>query len=94
MVAEVDAVTGLVATEKVALADPAGTVTLAGTDATDGLLLVSVTVKPPAGAEPDSVTVPVEGFPPTTVEGLRETDDNETVTAGLTTRVAVLVVPP
>ncbi len=39
-----------VVTVKVALLLPAGMVTLAGTDATEGLLLVSVYTCPPAGA--------------------------------------------
>jgi hypothetical protein len=46
----VETVTLFVVTVKVALLSPAGTVTLAGTDATDGLLLVSVYTWPPAGA--------------------------------------------
>jgi len=46
----VDTATLLVLTVKVALLAPAGTVTLAGTDATEGLLLVSVYTCPPAGA--------------------------------------------
>jgi len=40
---------------------PAGTVVVDGTVATDGLLLERVTTKPPAGAGPEIVTVPVEG---------------------------------
>ena len=46
----VDTATSLVVTVNVALLAPAGTVTLAGTDATEGLLLVSVYTCPPAGA--------------------------------------------
>jgi hypothetical protein len=46
----VETVTLFVVTVKVALLPPAGTVTLAGTDATEGLLLVSVYTCPPAGA--------------------------------------------
>ena len=89
MVTEVDAVTALVAIGNVALVAPAGTVTLPGTEATDELPLDSVTTAPPAGAGPDSVAVPVEGSPHTTVDGLTVTEDN----IGLTVRVAVLVTP-
>jgi len=51
---------------KVTLAEPAGTVTLAGTVAAAVLLLETVTETPPAGATPLSVSVPVALFPPTT----------------------------
>jgi hypothetical protein len=54
---------------KLALIDPAGTTTF-GTVATP--VLLRVTVAPPAGAAPDSVTVPVDEFPPTTGFGLNE----------------------
>jgi hypothetical protein len=70
---------------------PARTVTLAGTVAAAVLLLERVTTAPPVGAALLRVTVPLELFPPTTVVGLRETED--TVTAGVTVRVAVRVVP-
>jgi hypothetical protein len=88
-VTEVDAVTTLVVTGNVALVAPAGTVTLPGTEATDDLLLDSVTTAPPAGAGAYSFTVPVEGFPPTTLDGLTVTEDNPR----LTVRVVVLVAP-
>jgi len=45
---------------------PSGTVTLAGTVATEVLLLLRFTTVPPAGAGAPSVTVPVEGDGPTT----------------------------
>ena len=61
----------LVVTAKVALVDPAGTVTLAGTVAAAVLLLDNETVKPPDGAAEVRVTVPVAELPPTTVVGLR-----------------------
>ena len=50
--------TGAKATVKVATSLPAGTVTLAGTDAA-GLLLLSDTTAPPAGAGPVRSTRPV-----------------------------------
>ena len=53
----------------VALVAPPATVTLAGTVAVDVLPLDNDTTAPPAGAGPLSVTVPVEGLPPTTLDG-------------------------
>jgi len=64
-------VQAVVDTVKLAFAAPTGTVTLAGTVATAGLLLESATVTPPTGAEPLRVTVPVEAVPPVTLAGLR-----------------------
>jgi len=66
--------TGLVVTVNVAVVALAATVTLAGTVAAAVLLLVSVTTAPPAGAEPFSVTVPVEEVPPVTDVGLKLTE--------------------
>ena len=71
MVAEVEAVTEVVVTVKLALVAPASTVTLAGTFAAVELS-ESVTTAPPAGAAALKVTVPVEEFPPTTLVGLRD----------------------
>jgi hypothetical protein len=53
-----------------ALIDPAGTVTDDGTLAI-ALELESDTASPPAGAAPESITVPVELVPEGTVDGLR-----------------------
>ncbi len=55
---------------KVVLVCPADTVTLDGT-CTAVLLLDKLTAAPPLGAAPLKVTVPVEEFPPVTVEGLK-----------------------
>jgi len=71
MVTLVWLVTGVVVTVKFAEVCPCGTVTEEGTEATDGLLLLSCTVKPPDWAGAVRVTVPVLGLPPTTVLGLR-----------------------
>ena len=62
----------------VALALPPGTVTVAGTFATEVLLLDSVTTTPPLGAGPLSVTVPVEPLPPTTEDGLTDRETSAT----------------
>jgi len=81
----------VVVTVKVAEFDPARTVTEAGTDAA-ALFEARVTVVPPAGAIPVSVTVPVElATPPTTVVGLTETLES---VAAVTVKLAVAVVEP
>ena len=91
IVAEVDMRTIDVLTVKVALALPAGTVTLNGTLAAP-LPLESMTCAPPAGAGPLSVTVPMEDCtPPTTLVGFSVSE--ETV-GGFTASEAVRVVPP
>ena len=90
MFANVEVVTGLVVTVKVAVVDPAATVTLAETCAADVLSLASVTTAPPAGASPFSVTVPVELFPPRTPAGLSVT---EAIVGGVTVNAADWVVP-
>jgi len=84
------AVTGTVEMVNVAEAAPAGIVMLAGTDSA-GLESVSVTTAPPAGAAPFKVAVPVTGFPPTTVAGLRLMEER---VAGFTLRFADLVLRP
>jgi hypothetical protein len=89
MAPEVDALTGTVVTVKVAVVAPAGTVTVAGTDAA-ALALDSLTTVPAGGAAMEMVTVPVEDGPPTTLVGLSLRD--EAVTRR-TESDAVLVVP-
>jgi len=74
-----------VVTVKFAVKLPTGTVTLAGTAATAGLLLESGTRAPPVGAAPLRVTVPVDGFPPTRSLGFRITDSIKTG-AGVTVK--------
>jgi hypothetical protein len=69
IVIEAGAATVDVVTPNVALAAPAATVTLAGTDA-ETWLLVSVTTAPPDGAVALKVTVPAAEAPPVTLVGL------------------------
>jgi len=69
---------------------PGATVTLAGTLATDGLLLDNATTVPPAGAAPLRATVPVEELPAFTVEGDSVNDDS---TGGLMVTAVVLAMP-
>lgn len=93
MSAEVLALAVDVVTVNVAVLAPSATVTLAGTVATDVLLLESVTTTPPAVAGAVNVTVPVEEEPPTTERGLRLRLER----VGLlefTVSVAVLDTPP
>ena len=75
MVTVVDAATALVVTVKVALAFPAGIVTLSGTEAIAGVLLERETTAPPLGAGPLSVTVPVEAFAPVMLVGLSASEE-------------------
>lgn len=92
--------TNLVTIMNVVLADPAGTVTLAGTVAPS--VLDSDTTAPPAGAAPVRATVPVTRFPPTTLDALSAID---AIAAALVTvsigdcrlappRVAVIIAVP
>lgn len=90
IVAEVLDELGDVLTMNVAELPPDGTVTLAGTLATDGLLLDNTTIVPPAGAGPLRVTAPVEELPAVTVEGESVSDDSA---GGLMVTVVVLVMP-
>ena len=93
IVAEVVITTIDVLTVKVALALPAGMVTMDGTLAAP-LLLESMTCAPPAGAGPLSVTVPVEDCrPPTTLVGF-SVSEATVMGGGVTVSEAVRVVPP
>lgn len=73
MVATIEASTGIVVMTKVAVFDPAGTVTEPGTGA-EVLELERETVIPPLGALTLRFTVPVTGYPPRVETGLTETD--------------------
>src|SRR5437016_2439176 len=88
MVTELLPAEALVVIVKLTEVLPAGTVTDAGTDASEGLLLVSLTEVPPVGAGPESVTVPVEGAPASTVVGIKVREAK----AGELTRSVVLMV--
>jgi hypothetical protein len=93
MTAEVLEDTVFVATVKLADDVPAATVMLAGTVAADVFELASESTAPPAGAGPDSVTVPVEFEPPVTVEGFRVSDESLGRGGGVTASVAVRATP-
>jgi hypothetical protein len=80
IVAEMVPPTARVEIVNVALADPAGTVTLAGT--VIGSAADNVTTAPSAGAAAVSVTVPTRRFPPMTLDALNEIA--ETATGGPT----------
>ena len=83
--------TAVVFAMKVALLAPAATVTVAGTVAIAVFPLDSETTTPPAGAMPVSLTVPVEGFDPTTEVGFKVIALS---VGGVTVRVAEPVVAP
>jgi len=68
MVTDASSVTGTVGMANDALLEPPETVTRTGTEARL-LLTVSRTTSPPEGAVWARVTVPVDGFPPTTYAG-------------------------
>jgi hypothetical protein len=80
----------VVATLNVAVVAPAPTVTLAGTDAA-ARLDDNVTTRPPTGAGPDNVTVPVADAPPRTDVGETETPD---ATGATTVNVTDLLTVP
>jgi len=82
--------TGAVIIRNEAPVPPAGTMTEVGTLAVEGVLLPSITIMPPVGAEPVSVTVPWETIPPNTLAGLI---DNE-LTYGGATVIPAVTVPP
>jgi hypothetical protein len=77
-------------TANVAVALPAGTVTVAGTVAA-ALLLDRDSTVPPVGAVFVRVTVPVDEFPPATLVGLTDTLDS--AVDGVTVSVAVWLTP-
>src|SRR5664279_5512457 len=91
MVAVVDEVTAVVVTVNVAVVPPAETITAAGRTAA-ALLLDKATEMPPLGAALVKVTVPVEGAPPVTLAGLRDTDESA-VDDDAMASVALLLTP-
>lgn len=90
MVADFGHSVRFVLTGNVALVNPAATVTLDGTVATEVLLLESAITAPPAGAGPLSVTVPVEELPPARLDALNVADAR---TGGMTVIELVCVAP-
>src|SRR6185312_8088788 len=72
MVTDLEALTGCVATLKLAVLAPTGTVTDAGT-VTELSSLDNDTVAPPAGAAPLRTTDPVDEVPPATLAGWKVT---------------------
>src|SRR3712207_3111330 len=87
----------LIATENAPVELDAGTVTVAGTVARDGLLLASATVAPPAGVSAENVSVAeVWVVPVCTVEGLSvrlSSTAPEEVGAAVTVSVALRITP-
>jgi hypothetical protein len=88
-VTEVEAVTVLVVTPRLAPDAPAGTDTLAGMG-NARLVLERLTDAPPDGAGPLSVTTRVADNPPVRLEGATVRDES---TAGTRVTEAVLLVP-
>jgi hypothetical protein len=94
IVTGVAAPTAVVVAVKFAAVLPDATVTLPGTVAAV-LLLLKLTINPPAGAALVSVTVPCEDVPPTILVGFSATADNDAAGGGdVTVRVVVRVTPP
>src|ERR1700722_2555868 len=91
IVEDVDVVTRLVVTVKVALLDPEAMLTLAGTVAAVVLLLGSATTPPDKGAAALSVTVPWEVLPPTTPVGFSV---NELMIETVATESGAVIVTP
>src|SRR5687768_2586432 len=94
MVALMELVTVPVVMVNMALVAPAAMVTLAGTVATAGLPLVSVTTAPPLGAALLNVTVPCDVLPPVTLVGFSASEESAAgAGGGVTVSMAVRVVP-
>lgn len=90
MLTFVSATIGTVVTGKDTFVAPAGTTTNAGTPAIPGDALTSETDKPPSGACPVNVTLPVIGAPPVALTGLNVTASTD---AGLIVIKNVLKAP-
>ena len=93
MVAVVDVVTEAVVIVKPALLAPSGIVTEAGTEATEGRLLLSATVAPPAGAGPFNDTIACEASPPFRAEGLVSTETSESAAGATCKTVSRFTLP-
>jgi hypothetical protein len=91
MAADVEEATALVVMMKLALELPAGIITVAGTSATNGLLLVRAIKAPSMGAAGVRVTVPWDVLPPVTLLGLIV---NELTDVGFTVIIALIEASP
>ena len=90
IVAEIVEAMVFVVMVNVAVVLPAAIATVVGTIA-KVLLLDNDTETPPAGAAPVKVTVPVADAPLLTLVGLIESEERETVAAGVIVSVPVLL---